>query len=84
MFLMDNTKAMAYINKQKGTISVMLCHLAMKFWNECNSRGIYISAAHIPGIQNVEADVLSWGALSPHEWEMNPIYLHSLFLKLGF
>lgn len=37
----------------------------------------------MPKEQNVEADRLSKGDMSPHEWELNPRYLQPLFQLQG-
>ena len=55
----DNSTAVSYINKQGGTCCKILCELALKLWNFCVVRNITISAIHIPGVQNTQADKLS-------------------------
>ena len=50
---------MFYILKMGGTHSSRLCALAVKLWELCCTKGIWLSASHIPGKLNREADYLS-------------------------
>ena len=52
----DNTTAVNYINSMGGTHS-MECHsVAKTIWLFCMERKIWLSAAHIPGKDNITAD----------------------------
>ena len=51
----DNTTCLAYINKFGGC-SPELDSIARDIWFWCINRHIHISAAHIPGVDNWEAD----------------------------
>ena len=53
--LTDNTTTCSYINKFGGK-KQNLNHLAREIWIWCISKEIHISAAHIPGAVNEEAD----------------------------
>ena len=55
--LIDNMTAVAYINKKGGTRSPQLATLAMEIWTYCLSRQIWITAKHLPGLMNSEADL---------------------------
>ena len=68
----DNTTVVSYINFQGGTHSPSLCLLALELWEWCIQRGIHLSAAHIPGEDNLVADFLSRGKYLPSEWTLNP------------
>ena len=57
--LIDNTTAVAYINKKGGTRSAQLASLAMEIWAYCLSRQIWLAAKHLPGLMNSEADYAS-------------------------
>ena len=46
---LDNTTAVAHLNHQGGTKSVLLSALATEIWCWCLERSIYLSAIHIPG-----------------------------------
>ena len=48
---MDNTTAIAYINRMGG-LSTVLASLVYEIWQWCLKREISITAQHIPGIYN--------------------------------
>ena len=50
---MDNTAAVAYINKMGGTHSQFLSNIAVQLWEWYLQNNLEISAQHLPGIQNV-------------------------------
>ncbi len=52
----DNITAVAYVNKMGGTKSHNCRVVARQIWQWALSRGIWLSAEHIPGESNVEAD----------------------------
>ena len=54
--LMDNTAAVAYINKMGGTHSQVLSNLAVQLWEWRLQNNLQISAQHLPGHLNVRAD----------------------------
>ena len=53
---MDNTTAVAYINHMGGTKSIACNELAKTIWEWCITRKIWITAAHVPGVDNSIAD----------------------------
>lgn len=55
---MDNTVAIKYISKMGGR-KRLLNKLAKQIWEWCETRNIWISVFHIPGILNTRADKLS-------------------------
>ena len=74
----DNTTVVSYINFQGGTHSCSLCLLAIELWEWCIQRGIHLSAAHIPGEDNLVADFLSRGKFLPSEWTLNPLIFQKI------
>ena len=50
--------------------------MAQEIWQWCERKGIWISAAHIPGIENVEADKLSRDMHVDTEWKLDQALLH--------
>lgn len=70
--------AVAYINQMGGSKSLACNSLAQKIWNWCIPRSIWLSAVHIPGVTNVEADLLSRNCYSDHEWQLNPVLFQQL------
>ena len=79
----DNTSAISYINKKGGTHSMDLNKLAVEIWELCLEMGIYISAAHIPGKQNVLADLASRKFEDAAEWRLSPTIFSRLTDKYG-
>ncbi|XP_028402107.1 uncharacterized protein LOC114525097 [Dendronephthya gigantea] len=68
--LMDNSTAVSYINKRGGTHSPTLASLALEIWNFCISQQIWITARHVPGVTNVEADFASGNFNNRTEWTL--------------
>ena len=56
---MDNSTMVAYINKQGGTHSAVMCALLLKIMMWCHHYKITLKARHVPGYLNVMADLLS-------------------------
>ena len=68
----DNTTAISYINKKGGLKSNEFNKSAKEIWIWCTSRDLHISAAHIPGKENFEADKNSRKFQDATEWQLNP------------
>jgi hypothetical protein len=66
----DNTTCCAYINNFGGK-SRVLNDIAREIWFWCIKRHIHLSAAHIPGVDNVEADTLSRKFNDDIEWSLD-------------
>ena len=54
----DNTTTVSCLNKM-GSKSAVLNDLTCTLWKWCAERKLWLSAAHIPGVANVEVDKLS-------------------------
>ena len=68
---MDNTTSCAYINKFGGRTSE-LDTIARTIWSWCRERHIYLTAAHVPGKDNCEADAESRVVENNDtEWSLN-------------
>ena len=52
----DNTTAVAYINSRGGVKSEECNDMALQIWSWCLTKGVWLSARHIPGAQNTEAN----------------------------
>ena len=50
--------------------------MAQEIWQWCERKGIWISAAHIPGVENVEADKLSRDMHVDTEWKLDQALLY--------
>ena len=70
--------AVAYVNQMGGSKSIACDLLVHKIWSWCIARGIWLSAVHIPGCTNVEADWLSRNCYSHHEWQLNRVIFQKL------
>ena len=79
----DNTTAVAHINKMGGTHSWHLCQLAIKVWNWCLDRRITISAEHLPGSLNQLADTESRAQADSSEWALDLAIFQQLMAKRG-
>ena len=65
---LDNTTAVAYVNNMGGFKSTELDKVAKELWEWVISRDIWVSAVHIPGLYNVDADEQSRHFHDQHEW----------------
>ena len=75
---LDNVTAVSYINHMGGTHSVLCNELTKELILWCKTRDIWLSAAHIAGKDNVEADALSRKIKSNTEWMLNASQFDSL------
>ncbi|XP_073412144.1 uncharacterized protein [Dendrobates tinctorius] len=69
--LSDNTTTVAYINRQGGTRSETLMSSAARILSLAESNLLSLSALHIRGEDNQEADFLSRHTLRQGEWCLN-------------
>lgn len=67
---MDNTTSCAYINKFGGKKNE-LNSLARDIWFWCLDKNIHLTAAHIPGTDNIEADKESRTFNEDLEWSIS-------------
>ena len=80
----DNATAIVYINNKSG-IKSKKCNVVPKeilLW--CFKNNSLISAAHIPGKHNVEADKFSRKLINNTEWQLNPKIFIEVFNKFGY
>ena len=80
---MDNVTALTFINKMGGTKSRVLASLSRDLWQWCLQRQITVSAAHIPGILNVNADRESRSHLDSSDWKLCPAVFQALQNRWG-
>ncbi|XP_077105640.1 uncharacterized protein LOC143764187 isoform X2 [Ranitomeya variabilis] len=69
--LSDNTTTVAYLNRQGGTRSETLMSSAMEILNLAESHLTSLTALHIRGASNQQADFLSRHTLRQGEWCLN-------------
>ena len=67
----DNTTAVAYINKMGGTRFPKLNALAREIWQWAESRNNFLCASYIPSKENCKADALSRLSNDDTEWELS-------------
>ena len=67
----DNTTKVAYLNAMGGIKSLNCNEMAVQIWEWCSLRNIWISASHIPGSKNVEADKESRKINDSTEWSLS-------------
>ena len=80
---MDNTTAIAYVNHMGGTRSQTLSQAACKLWQWCLSRGITLSAEHLPGAVNTIADQESRTLRTSTEWMLDRTVFQGVMGRLG-
>ena len=68
---LDNTTAVAYINKGGGFRSRSLNKIASDMFIWCEARSIAIHATYIPGKSNVLADFQSRAGPDPSDWKLD-------------
>ena len=66
----DNTTAVAYINDMGGTKSKTCNRLARQVWNLCINLNLWLTAEHIEGTKNCEADFQSRTQNDRTEWSL--------------
>ena len=78
-----NTTVVAYINHQSGLRSQRLHIMAQDFLLWAQGRLASLRAAHVPGILNVAADMISKEGLPPWDWSLHPQVVQHLWDKFG-
>ena len=76
---LDNVTAVSYINQKGGTVSQLLCQLALTIWTWCVERNITLLAEHLPGHLNIQADEESRTAKDRCDWMLN----QSIFQRIN-
>lgn len=80
--MLDNTTAIACINHMGTSHSDSCNDLTFSVWSWCIEKDIFISAAHIPGVDNVVADAESRKINLDAEWKLNTDLLQVALKKL--
>ena len=82
--MIDNTTAVSIINNM-GTCHSDPCNsIACQIWRLCEENGLWLTAAHIPGKENVTADYESRNSNLDTEWMLNPTYLSQALEGIPF
>ena len=72
LVLSDNVTAVAYVNHMGGSHAPKCNDIARDIWLWCIERDIWLTAAHIPGKENIEADAESRIFSDQTEWKLCP------------
>ena len=79
----DNSTAIAYINKMGGTKYQQLNDVAYDIWASCELRRLWIFATYIPSKENTEADMASRVDNIDIEWELSPQAFREIWNRFG-
>ena len=69
--LCDNTTAVSVVNNMGTTRSRECNRVAQQIWKFCQQHNIWVTCAHIPGVENFEADFESRKQYKQAEWMLN-------------
>lgn len=67
----DNTTAVTYVNNMGGLVSPICNTITRSIWLMCKQHNVWLTAEHIPGIENTEADAQSRNQNDRTEWALN-------------
>ena len=80
----DNMTTVACINKMGTSHSYSCNAITKQIWDWCIMHNIWLSAAHIPGVDNTDADGESRKINMDAEWQINPGVLKDVFDSFQF
>ena len=80
---LDNTTAVAYLNNMGGVKSKDCDLAARDIWRWCMEHNIWITASHLPGRDNTEADERSRKFNDRNEWMLNKGIFKKISSKFG-
>lgn len=64
----DNTTAISYVYNMGGMHSKSMDSLSKSIWEWCLERQIFLTAFHLPGSENIQADIGSRVFSDTTEW----------------
>ena len=79
----DNVTATSYVNNMTGMKSQTCNNIACRIWDFCTKNQLWVSATHITGTINIEADKQSRVLEDATEWKLNPGLFHKIVEKFG-
>ena len=79
----DNTSTVSYINAMGGIKSIPCNDMATVIWEWCIQRDIWLSATHIPGSENIEADKESRALRDSTEWSLSQEVFNAIQERWG-
>ena len=81
--LTDNTTAIAVLNHMGTSHSDPCNRLGKEIWEWCIQRNIWLSAAHIPGVHNIKADLESRQTNDNTGWMLDRTLLNNALSQLS-
>ena len=81
--MIDNTTAIAYINNMGGAKSKECNAIAQNIWKIAQDKGIWLTANHIPGKNNILADFKSRHFDMSAEWTITKFVFDKILLQFG-
>eukprot|EP00794_Sanderia_malayensis_P020896 gene20895-22947_t len=82
--MIDNTTAVAVINNMGTCHSVSCNSIPCEIWQFCETNVMWLTAAHIPGTENIIADRESRNTNIDTEWMLNPKVLFEVLHDIPF
>ena len=80
----DNTTAVFYINNMGGSKSNNCNAITKHIWEFCIHQQIWLSAAHLPGCKNTDADLASRHFNDRTEWMLDRRIFEQVATKFGY
>ena len=81
---MDNTTSVAFVRNMGVTHSSKCNSIAINIWEWCQQNNIWLSATHVPGIENIEADRESRNFVNNNtEWSLQDRYFEKITKMFG-
>ena len=82
--MINNSAAVYMINNMGSSHSELGSSIVLDIWEFCISKHTWITAAHVPGVENVVADWESRKAYGDSEWMLNSKELQNCLSQLDF
>ena len=79
----DNVTSTAFINNMGGTKNETSNNFASRIWNFCTENKLWVSEAHMPCKNNLEADKQSRILQDATEWKLHPELFQKIIDKFG-
>lgn len=79
----DNTTAISYVNEMGGSKSQTCNNISIEIWDWCVGNNSWIICSHIPGKDNVIADIASRKINDRHEWKLGENIFRELSQVFG-
>lgn len=74
---------MTYINEMGGTKSQTCNNISIAIWDWCVANNAWVTCSHIPGKENIMADIASRKINDGHAWKLNESIFRELCQEFG-